>query len=341
MISTKQFMFHFLAFLLVVTLVGCGGADTKPEKDKFVEITEDQLPVIPESEQEMRERFRLAKLEQLGSNPYLSNRALVSRQAKIDFASANEALATGDEVAAEALFLKVVEAYPELSGASYNLAIMKSGQGDNKAALSHLETALARNNNHLDAHILKAYVHRIDGDFAAAEKEYIETIELWGAFLPALKNLGILYDLYMGKLAEALFHYEQYNSLLEKQDRQVLGWSVDLERQMKKKGIKKIEIDQPETCAPVQAEGVVQADGTVPAAGSAVSASGVVTPDAPVQQPCVLIEPVGDAAAIPEQTGAQTAAQTDRSSEKTEAKAAEESINASPEDVQSLEKKKE
>ncbi len=243
MLFTKHFTFCFSAFLLSIFLVACGGNDTKPEE--VVEQTEEQAVVIVETEEEKRERLRLLKLEEIGPNPYLSNAPLVSRQAKLDFSAAYDVLSSGDEATAEAMLLKIVDTYPELSGASYNLAVMKSGQGDNKAALKHLETTLSRNNFHLDARLLKAYIHRTEGDFAAAEKEYLDAIDLWGAFLPALKNLGILYDLYMGKLAEALLYYEEYNSLLATPDRQILGWSIDVERQMKKLGIKRIVIEQP------------------------------------------------------------------------------------------------
>lgn len=257
MISTKQFRLQCLAFLLSVFLVACGGSETKPEEmveEPLSDMPTDQTVVAVETETEKHERLRQAKLEKFGPNPYLSNRALVSRQAKLDFAAASEVLRSGDLVAAETLFLTIVETYPELSGASYNLAVMKSGQGDDEAALVHLETALTRNNNNLDAHLLKAYIHRTSGDFAAAEQEYLDSIEIWGAFVPALKNLGILYDLYMGKLAEAYFYYEQYLALIDEPDKQVLGWSVDLERQMAKKGIEKIVVEEPlMPCVPASA----------------------------------------------------------------------------------------
>lgn len=246
MLSTRHIMRHSLLILWVLLLVGCGGGETKPDSDTYDKlrkaVNED---IVIETKDEAHERKRLQKLEEFGPNPYLSNIPDVPEKAKIDFATFNTLLSADDESAAEILLKKMVDAYPTLSGPAYNLAVMKVKQGDNKAALNYVVMAVTRNSNNLDARLLKAYIHRENGEFDLAEKEYLEAIELWGAFLPAYKNLGILYDLYMGKLAEALLYYEEYNNLLATPDKQVYGWSVDVERQMDKQGIKRIVTEEP------------------------------------------------------------------------------------------------
>jgi hypothetical protein len=51
-------------------------------------------------------------------------------------------------------------------------------------------------------------------------------------FREAYLNLGILYELYLGKLPEALAAYRTYQSLLEAPDHRVDGWVMDLERRL-------------------------------------------------------------------------------------------------------------
>ena len=46
-------------------------------------------------------------------------------------------------------------------------------------------------------------------------------------------NLAILYDLYMGKLPQALEHYQRYLELTSDEKSPVKGWVADLQRRMK------------------------------------------------------------------------------------------------------------
>ena len=43
-------------------------------------------------------------------------------------------------------------------------------------------------------------------------------------------NLGILYDIYLGKTELALQHYRKYQQVLAEPDKRVGGWIKDLER---------------------------------------------------------------------------------------------------------------
>jgi len=99
-------------------------------------------------------------------------------------------------------------------------------------AVEWLDAAIARNNYNFKARNLRAQLYREQAKFSEAEAEYKAIIELWGAYLPAYKNLGILYDLYMGKLAPALEQYRRFDELSEGSDKQVKGWIAVIERQM-------------------------------------------------------------------------------------------------------------
>jgi tetratricopeptide (TPR) repeat protein len=70
------------------------------------------------------------------------------------------------------------------------------------------------------------------GEFAAAEAHYLACLEHQPDFQPAHLNLGILYELYLGRLEEALAAYRRYQALAAQPDRKVGVWVVDLERRL-------------------------------------------------------------------------------------------------------------
>ena len=45
-------------------------------------------------------------------------------------------------------------------------------------------------------------------------------------------NLGILFDLYLQDLEQALAHYRRYQELMSEENEQVAGWIVDIERRL-------------------------------------------------------------------------------------------------------------
>jgi tetratricopeptide (TPR) repeat protein len=49
-------------------------------------------------------------------------------------------------------------------------------------------------------------------------------------------NLAILYDIYMGKLPQALEHYQRYLELTHDEKSPVQGWVTELQRRMKAAG---------------------------------------------------------------------------------------------------------
>ena len=54
------------------------------------------------------------------------------------------------------------------------------------------------------------------------------------AFSQAYLNRGILYDLYLGEKSLALNDYELYQALSNDESRQLKGWIIDLQRQIKR-----------------------------------------------------------------------------------------------------------
>lgn len=80
-----------------------------------------------------------------------------------------------------------------------------------------------------DAYNYLAIIYREQGKFSEAETLYQQAISIWPRDPILHKNLGILYELYLGRLSDALAAYKQAQ-VLNGNDKQLNGWVKDLER---------------------------------------------------------------------------------------------------------------
>jgi tetratricopeptide (TPR) repeat protein len=133
---------------------------------------------------------------------------------------------------AEALLLTITGEQPELAGPWINLGQIYVALGQPEEARQAFEAAVAANPYNCTAHNELGLLARVNGDFEAAERHYLNCIERVPDDRAAYLNLGILYELYLGRLPEALVSYRQYQSLGTEPDRQVEGWVVDLQRRL-------------------------------------------------------------------------------------------------------------
>lgn len=225
MLFTKPGQLSAILFLSVFFLVSCGGAEKKEEEP--VAFTPEQI--------------RIMELAKFGPDPYDASAPAFKAEdkegkakydaLKAEFKSATKLLDT-DELAAERKLKELMDKYPVYSGAAYNLAVLEKNRANVKAEKDYLDEAIKRNANNLNARNLRALIYRDEGKFAEAEKEYLDIIKIWGGYLTAYKNIGILYDLYMGRPLDALPYYKKYTSLIAQPDKQVSGWIVDIERRL-------------------------------------------------------------------------------------------------------------
>ncbi len=169
-------------------------------------------------------------------NPYLQNRPAVSSAATARFQQAQTALENKEWEQAEQHLLWLTDNSPGLSGPYVSLAKLYSltGQPDKVAPL--FMQAIANNSNNVSAYNQYAIFLRQQGDFNGAETLYQQALEVWPDYPEGHLNLGILYDMYMGKFDLALTHYLQYQNLQPAPDRQVAGWIVDTQRRLKRAG---------------------------------------------------------------------------------------------------------
>lgn len=163
-------------------------------------------------------------------NPYMLNRQPVAKKAQVEFDKAVAAMADQKWKVARKHLQSITESYPELSGPWLNLGIVHLELAQPEQAMLSIERAIAANGNNLDAYNHLAALHRDQGDFVSAEALYHQALVVWPGHGPSHLNLGILYDIYMGKFVEAAAHYQAYQELQGEPDRRVAGWLMDLKR---------------------------------------------------------------------------------------------------------------
>ena len=146
------------------------------------------------------------------------------------FEEAIAAMQAEDWGSAERLLRKITEDQPELAGPWVNLGQVYVQLGEPEEARLAFRQAIAANPQNCAAYNQLGVLFRTQGAFDEAENHYLQCI---GSATPqpeAYLNLGILYELYLGRLQEALKAYRQYQQLVPEPDRKVAGWVMDLER---------------------------------------------------------------------------------------------------------------
>jgi tetratricopeptide (TPR) repeat protein len=138
------------------------------------------------------------------------------------------------------MFIALSEQHPDLSGIWLQLALLVKDQNKGdieqkyKDMTSYINNAISANPLNYLAHNELALILRQQGQFQQALNHYELALKSWPAFAQGYLNRGILYDLYMGEKSLALADYELYQVLSNDGSRQLQGWIIDLQRQIKK-----------------------------------------------------------------------------------------------------------
>ena len=169
-------------------------------------------------------------------NPNKEKSRSAPSKAKAEFAKALKLMRAKKWKDAESVLVLLNETYPELAGPYVNLGIVQEAQGNDKAAVSSWKRAIRVNPSNFDAYTHLAVHYRQQGRFKEAERVYRRALQVWPHHPASLKNLGVLYDLYMGRLSAALVQYELYLKVIGREDKKVNGWVLDLKRRIKAGG---------------------------------------------------------------------------------------------------------
>ncbi len=154
----------------------------------------------------------------------------VPEQAAIDFTAAINLMNQGQLDQALTAFTAMTQAYPMLSGPFANMGVIYCHQEEWDKATQSLTMAIEKNAKNLKALNQLGFAWRNMGKFEEAEKAYLQAIKVDPQFSESYLNIGILYDIYMGKFVQASDYYQKYQSLQSEPNRQVAGWIVDINR---------------------------------------------------------------------------------------------------------------
>jgi tetratricopeptide (TPR) repeat protein len=229
-----KFTNKFVVLLAVgfVLLSGCSSLLPSDEvEQKVVQINTESLTPIQIEVNKLLTQPNLYKTQISG---HKTNAQVLSQ-----FKKALQLKQQGKFTEAKQSLMTLSEQYPNLSGIWLQLALIaKELEKDDidkthKSMTKYLNNAISVNPLNYLAHNELALVLRQQGQFKQALSHYELALKSWPAFAEGYLNRGILYDLYMGKKSMALADYELYQVLSNDDSRQLKGWIIDLQRQIK------------------------------------------------------------------------------------------------------------
>ena len=135
--------------------------------------------------------------------------------------------------AAEKQFQQLTEKYPQLSGPHLNLALLYAQTQRPQLAETEFKRTLQINPDNIAAYDQYGIWLRGQNRMADAEAIYLQALARAPDHADTHLDLGILYDLYMGKLPQALAQYQRYLALTGDDKSPVRGWVIDLQRRLK------------------------------------------------------------------------------------------------------------
>ena len=155
-----------------------------------------------------------------------------------DYESALSVMRNGKMTQAESALRQLAEKYPNYSGPRANLGILYFRANKLDQAKSEFHEALKINPKNVVSLNHLGIINRGEGKFEEANSFYEKALQIDPDYAYAHLNFGILLELYMGKLNEALGHYKRYQELTKAEgkdeDKEVSKWIVDLGRRAKK-----------------------------------------------------------------------------------------------------------
>ncbi len=157
----------------------------------------------------------------------------VDSDVEFDFKSAIALMQQEHYAQAVPVLKSVIEREKRLPAPYVNIAIAYNKLGDKKAAEENLISALKLDIGHPVANNELGLLYRKTGKFNAARTAYENAIKEHPEYLPAIRNLGVLCDLYMHDFECALEQFEDYLEL-EPDDKTVAIWVADVKRRLGK-----------------------------------------------------------------------------------------------------------
>ena len=116
------------------------------------------------------------------------------------------------------------------ASAAVNSAARDLRDGNVDLARTRLDERISAAPDDCHALVQRGLLERQQLGFRAAEADYQACLAVTPGFLPAILNLGILYELYLGEPEKALAQYRTYQALAP--ESRVASWIAVLERRV-------------------------------------------------------------------------------------------------------------
>jgi Tfp pilus assembly protein PilF len=130
---------------------------------------------------------------------------------------------------------KITHNHSEHLGAWINLANAYIKVARIEDAEKSVSQAKGINPKITEIHNLQGLIYVHKGDYANAEKSYLQAIQLKEAYPAAHYNLGLLYDMYYQDMDRAVIQYDRYLELSNGADKKTIGWVTELKQKIKRR----------------------------------------------------------------------------------------------------------
>jgi Tfp pilus assembly protein PilF len=147
-----------------------------------------------------------------------------------------EVMRAGEWQAAREMMQDLIISYPTLAVAYANMGTIQQQLGYNEQAGKSWLKALELRPGWATLCNRMGIYYREQGRFEQALAMYQQALVSDDGYAMTHRNIGILYELYLGEGAKALEHYRRYRELVGEEEKEVLLWIADLERRVKRAG---------------------------------------------------------------------------------------------------------
>ncbi len=201
-----------------------------PDSDPTVESAVVEGGRSPDSDPTVDPTEPTDRGQSLDSDPKRLADPEVDVEAAVRFRAGVRAMQEQRYDEARKFFDAVIDMQPELAGPWLNIARLELLAFDLDAAKVAYERVLELKTHDCHASNGLGIIARKRGLFRYAEEHYRQCAPADGGYAHAQMNLGILYEVYLGRLQEALMAYERYLEAAAEPDPQVERWVADIQR---------------------------------------------------------------------------------------------------------------
>jgi tetratricopeptide (TPR) repeat protein len=138
-------------------------------------------------------------------------------------------------------FAGLAQDFPQYSGPLNDLGVLQAQGRQRDQAIASFARAIAANGSNAFAYGWLGILYRESSDYAHAEQAYRKSIELKPEDAAAHLNLGILYEIYLKRPAEALTQYREYQRIAGPKNLMVGIWIRQLESKMQPTSVAAVE----------------------------------------------------------------------------------------------------